>query len=79
MVALSPLNSQSDRVIYQCVFVFRTEEILLQTSPPHSDHSDGERDSLDDYGDSPRFKEDGSFTEEYGDDANLALNDMQIC
>ncbi|XP_022810031.1 fibronectin type III domain-containing protein-like [Stylophora pistillata] len=32
------------------------------------DNRDSYRDSLDDYGEGPQFKEDGSFIEEYGDE-----------
>ena len=37
--------------------------------------SDDDRDSLDDYGDGPQFKEDGSFIEEYGDDRKKLSDD----
>ncbi|PFX12631.1 Neural cell adhesion molecule L1 [Stylophora pistillata] len=48
--------------------LFREEKPPPYQSQSSLDNRDSYRDSLDDYGEGPQFKEDGSFIEEYGDE-----------
>ena len=60
----------------QFFFLFRAEEIPptypSQGSLDKPSLSESDGDSLDDYGEGPEFKEDGSFTKEYGDDVKTS-------